>query len=237
MNSVPLITDFHSHILPNMDDGSKSAEMSLKMLDMIAEQGILSVVATPHFYPMSESVSGFLERRNRAVQSLISIYDKNRHPSVYIGAEVAFYHGISNAEQLYKLCIEGTRYLLLEMPFSRWDNDTVGEVFAIKDELDICPIIAHIERYSAFCRHSVISSFIESGILIQSNASFFIDKKTSKKALKMLKKGEINLLGSDSHNLSDRKPNLGSAIRFILQSGLTVELNNVASLGKELLSL
>ena len=55
--------DFHTHILPKMDDGSKSTEESIAMLKMQAEQGIRWVVATPHFYAEPESPQDFLQRR------------------------------------------------------------------------------------------------------------------------------------------------------------------------------
>ena len=59
-------TDFHSHILPGIDDGSDSLETSLAMLRMEAEQGISRVVATPHFYPRYDSPEHFLKRRAEA---------------------------------------------------------------------------------------------------------------------------------------------------------------------------
>ena len=56
------IIDFHSHILPGVDDGSQSVQESLAMLKMEAEQGIQHVIATPHFYPKHDSPEHFLER-------------------------------------------------------------------------------------------------------------------------------------------------------------------------------
>ena len=57
--------DFHCHILPEMDDGSKDAGMSLAMLDMEREQGVTEVVFTPHFYAQEDSVVHFLRKENR----------------------------------------------------------------------------------------------------------------------------------------------------------------------------
>jgi len=56
--------DFHSHILPKLDDGSSSSDESCKLLRCLATQGVESVVATPHFYADNESVERFLARRN-----------------------------------------------------------------------------------------------------------------------------------------------------------------------------
>ena len=62
--------DFHSHILPGIDDGSKSVEMSIKMLRREAQQGISRVVATPHFYPQTDNPERFLRRRAEAERIL-----------------------------------------------------------------------------------------------------------------------------------------------------------------------
>ena len=55
--------DLHTHILPKMDDGASSSDLSLEMLRMEAEQGVDTVVLTPHFYREKEDPSSFLQRR------------------------------------------------------------------------------------------------------------------------------------------------------------------------------
>ena len=65
-----MLTDCHNHILPEMDDGSKSVEMSVAMLQMMQKQGIARVIATPHFYCHREkSVASYLERRQRKIEN------------------------------------------------------------------------------------------------------------------------------------------------------------------------
>ena len=61
-----MIVDFHSHVLPGIDDGSRSVEESLVMLKRMQDQGIAAVVATPHFYASHHFPEEFLERRERA---------------------------------------------------------------------------------------------------------------------------------------------------------------------------
>ena len=97
--------DFHTHILPGVDDGSKNVEESLLMLDSMKNQGVKTVIATPHFYANDESVESFLSRRNEAFSSLKkSLADG---PEIILGAEVRYYDGISRLEDLKKLRIEG----------------------------------------------------------------------------------------------------------------------------------
>lgn len=62
--------DFHTHILPKTDDGSRSTDESVKMLLALKEQGIDAVAATPHFYANDESVEDFLKRRQASFEAL-----------------------------------------------------------------------------------------------------------------------------------------------------------------------
>ena len=65
-----MVVDFHSHILPRIDDGSQSVEESLSMLRLAAEQGIREIVLTPHFYPRYETPEQFLQKRELAEAQL-----------------------------------------------------------------------------------------------------------------------------------------------------------------------
>ena len=109
--------DFHSHILPGMDDGSKSTQESLEMLDMLRAQGVDTVAATPHFYARENPPEVFLRRRAEAWNRLRPQLTADS-PRVLLGAEVRYFQGISHVDRLHDLCLEGQDVLLLEMPFS-----------------------------------------------------------------------------------------------------------------------
>ena len=212
-----MITDFHSHILSNIDDGSSSLEMSIEMLRMEAEQGIRYVVATPHFYAQHDSPRKFLERREASKQQLlreISKYDGL--PQLVIGAEVYYFSGMSESESLMDLTIGNTKYILVEMPMSPWTDSMYEELYKIYTQRGLTPIVAHIDRYiSPFKTHHIPERLEELPVLVQANASFFQRGFTSKMAMRMLKEEKIHLLGSDCHNISDRTPNLGTALSQI----------------------
>ena len=108
--------DFHSHILPGMDDGSKNVEESLQILKLMADQGIDKVAATPHFYASlsGESPEEFLIRRNTAEQMLRErIKNEEGLPQIFCGAEVKYFRGMSGVEDLKKLTLQGTELLLV----------------------------------------------------------------------------------------------------------------------------
>ncbi|MBP1569047.1 MAG: capsular polysaccharide biosynthesis protein [Oscillospiraceae bacterium] len=213
-----MFTDFHSHILPGIDDGSSSVEESLKLLEIEAEQGIKRVVATPHFYANHDSPERFLERRENA-KALLEKALENRidMPKIEIGAEVHFFRGISDSEFLPELTITNKRFILIEMPDSDWSESMYSELESIYYQRGITPIIAHMDRYiSPFRTRKIPEKFSKMPVLVQANASFFLEGGlTSKLALKLLKEDKIQLLGSDCHNLTKRPPKLGLAAEVI----------------------
>lgn len=207
-------TDWHSHILPNVDDGSRDVAESLRLLETLAEQGVGKVIATPHFIADNESVSAFIKRRNDSYNRLKEVANKGM-PEIVLGAEVAYYSGISRLSNLKELCIDRTGLLLLEMPFSVWKEYTLKEVVEIATAKNIVVILAHIERYLKFQPYKTLEQLMEIGVLMQVNASYFAELRTRRKALSLLKKGGIQFLGSDCHNLTSRAPKLGTAYEVI----------------------
>lgn len=208
--------DFHSHFLPGIDDGSDSVETSIAMLNAWREQGITDICATPHFYAEQNNPERFIARRNAAYQKVQEATNNNL-PNIRLGAEVLFFDGISRYEGLHDLCLEGTDLLLLEMPFRTWTSHMIDEVGIIASTTGIMPVAAHIERYLDQPR-KLVKEFLNLNIFIQSNAEFFLDRRTQRQALKMLKKGTITFLGTDAHNLSHRSVNIGPALDVIEDS-------------------
>ena len=206
--------DCHCHILPGIDDGSKNVDMSLEMLKMSAEQGVEGIVFTPHFYADENGPEKFLERRNRALLELEQNLDRlERVPKYLTGAEVHYFRGMSRVDSLESLCIGKSDYILIEMPFRDWQANFIDEIEEITKVLGLKVIIAHIERYFDQDRRLVKRLLDNPDLLIQCNAEFFIE--TPSKALKMLKSGRIDLLGTDCHRVERRRPNLAEAAQII----------------------
>lgn len=206
--------DVHSHVLPGIDDGSKSLEESLRMLAASAEQGITYMAATPHFYPSETSPEQFLDRRNRAAERVRSVWQP-AFPRLLLGAEVYYCDGISQAEEIEALRIEGTSLLLLEMPFQTWSRRMTAEIRALHNRPGCTVVLAHIERYLRYQKRAVWDKLLDAGVLMQSNASFFLRWGTKHRAVHMLDAGRIHLLGSDCHNMAERPPRVGEALALL----------------------
>lgn len=211
------LIDFHSHILPGIDDGSKSLEMSIQMLRMEAQQGIDRVVATPHFYPQYDTPERFLRRRAEAESTLREEMRKHTGlPALSVGAEVYYFSGISDSEQISELTIDQKRCILIEMPSSSWTESMYRDLEGLYVKRGLIPIVAHIDRYiGRFSNHRILNRLERLPVLIQANAEFFLERHTSSLALRMLKKDGIQLLGSDCHDLTSRKPDLEGALDLI----------------------
>lgn len=211
------VIDFHSHILPGIDDGSPSVEQSIAMLLAEAAQGIRHVVATPHFYAQHHKPESFLQKRREAEAMLRREMEKYPDlPRLSIGAEVLYFSGISDSAALAELTVDGSEYILVEMPMPPWSERVYKELRDISRKQGLIPIIAHVDRYIApFRTHGIPKRLAELPVLIQANGEFFLERATKNMALRMMRQGRIHLLGSDCHNLTDRAPNLRQALDVI----------------------
>lgn len=221
MERSELWVDLHCHVLPGMDDGCKTCQESAKLLLESFRQGIYGIVATPHYYPQ-ESVVQFLQRRLTAYESLMEFLRQNRLrvPALCLGAEVAYRDGIAQEPLLDRLCYGKSDYLLLELPFAKWPQRVLEEIQEIILVRGITPVIAHLERYMHYQDRKTLNALYEMDLMIQMNAEYFLDNRTRGKAKKLITGGIVQLLGSDSHNVTRRPPNLGLAIEAMQDRGL-----------------
>ena len=232
--------DFHSHILPGIDDGSRNVKMSLGMIEELSRQGVDTICATSHFYVTQRTPEHYLERRQEAYELLEPVLPDNA-PRILLGAEVLYFPGISRLESLPSLCLEGTDLLLLEMPFSEWQEYWVREVcdLALSGEFTI--LMAHIERYYAKQPRKVWDKLLDLDVLMQSNADYFLQPdpifrfRGGNKAVRLLKEGRIHLLGTDTHNLTSRPPRMAEARDVIRRELGKHTLDRIDRLGSELI--
>ena len=206
------MVDYHTHILPHMDDGSRSSADSIRMLTALKGQGMDTVCLTPHFCGTAESPDCFLQRRQEAYTHLKEKLPADM-PQLRLGAEVKYYHGVSRMEQLPRLRLERTSILLLEMPFFHWDDYVVSEVLDIQNAGTATVMLAHIERYLPWQGRKTWDRLLAGGVLMQSNAEFFFTPVVRTLAMKMYRQGRIHFLGTDTHNLTTRGPHMDLALQ------------------------
>ena len=227
--------DFHTHILPHLDDGAKDTATALEMLGAQKAQGVTTVLCTPHYYG-KRYPDKFLSQRNGAYAHL-----KERIPdgiSVRLGAEVHFTGiNVPDYEQLCKLAIEGTNAILIELPFiAKWTDRLLPALADFVYDTGYTPIIAHVERYREVLKKpSIVSQLIDMGCLIQVNARAFTEKKEKKFAFALLKHGFVHCIGSDAHDLERRSVDLLTAKSAVETAGYADEWERAQSIMQRLL--
>ena len=190
--------DIHSHILYGIDDGSKSIEESVKMINEAKEAGFTTIISTSHY--IEESYNADKNKRQELIETL---KENVEGIEIYNGAEAYV------SKNMCKLIKQGilptlsnSKYLLFELPMnSRILNldDIIYDLMSDK----IVPIIAHPERYSYVQQDpNVLIDLINKGVLFQCNYASIdgkygiAPKKTMKK---LLKHNMVHFLGTDTH--------------------------------------
>lgn len=209
-----MLTDFHCHCLPQMDDGAQSVEMSVLMLQRLRLQNVGKVIATPHYYPYKEDVASFMQRREVSHKCLLEHIVSPNLPEIELGAEVHLTRGLSK-ENLSGLCTE-SGIILLELPFSSFKTWMLEEIENITYQFSVTPIIAHIERYLPLYQKEDFQRLLSFEEAVwQVNNSAFSHLKTKFFVQKLIRQGYRIVLGSDAHNLSDRAPNFDRVQKYL----------------------
>ena len=219
--------DFHSHILPKVDDGSQSIEESLEMLRRSYRQGVDTVFLTSHFYAYEDNLNSFLKRRDSAYAALTKAVSNSGEsmPRLLRGAEILYFPGLSNASEIACLALEDTKCLLVEPPWDEWNSDILDDIEEAGERFRLIPIIAHIDRYmEIFGDWTIADQIFQRKMLAQVNASFLSSPDTSDFAMELMNRGRFQLIGSDAHNLTSRPPSIGKAVRRIYDAGLSKTL-------------
>ena len=141
------MTDIHTHVLYDIDDGPPDIETSVQMLRLMYAQGVRNVVATPHFDYINVSPDSFIGIRD---ERMIKLREEAKKLGIRLlsGCELKLSPQLLQLESIAELCIEGTNYILIEMPFLKaWDEAVFENLINLSDYFNVTPIIAHVERY------------------------------------------------------------------------------------------
>ena len=216
--------DFHTHILPAVDDGAKTEEISAQMLRALQDQGVGEVLLTPHYYAQKRSAEAFLTARNEAFEKICTAVPDGM--KIRLGAEVRL-TGVNDPsdDALCSLAIEGTKCVLIEFPFLQtWSLHLIERVRSFTTETGYIPVLAHVERYiPILSKPKILQELMEAGCLFQVNTGAFYQKPVQRFALTLLKKDMVHCLGTDAHDLENRAPDYTQAIEAVKSAGLEKE--------------
>ena len=192
--------DFHSHILPGIDDGSRSIEQTIRMLKEAKEAGFTKIISTSHY------MEGYYESDETERIELLNEVQKNISGiELYLGNEIYITNNMIDLIQNKQAStINNSKYVLFEFPLSAKSMNDKEVVYRLIEN-GFVPVIAHPERYSYVQDNpEYIEELAEMGALFQANYGSIIGmygKKAEKTLKKLLKNDLIRFFGTDSHRI------------------------------------
>ncbi len=209
--------DIHAHILPAVDDGASDIKTAIELLEMLKQQGVTDVIATPHFYPDSDSAEDFVDFTRRAYKELKTEISGRDLPRVFLGCELRYFNGMGKSSAIKQFVISGTNYLLVELPYGEKITKIVlQDIIDISERQGLIPILAHIERYNKVPGYKNLLKLISDGYAIAHiNAGAVVTKETTRLCEKLIKGGYVSYIASDTHSPDHRPPQIDRALQII----------------------
>ncbi|RIO11676.1 tyrosine-protein phosphatase [Mammaliicoccus sciuri] len=201
------MVDIHNHILVGVDDGPKSIEEAIALLQQAKEQGINDIVVTPHhLHPKYENAFDTVAKSIEELNKIDEIEKLNIQ--LYPGQEIRLSDRIlQDIEQQKVYGINYTKYLLIELPSNEVPHYTKKLLYEIQNK-GFIPIIAHPERNKAIARDiNLLYELINNGSLSQVTASSLngeLGKNLQKISIKMIEHNLIHFIASDAHHVLNR---------------------------------
>jgi len=200
----PLIVDIHSHLIPTIDDGSKSMYNSIELILALKELGYKKIITTPHTSDMFPNTTNIILNGYKAL-----IKELNKR-DIDIDIDVASeYYADEYFEKLLEsrdiLSFGDKNYLLFELSYFTPPHDLGDLVYEIKRK-GYTPVLAHPERY--FYLYDRYRDIKDMGVLFQlniSSTSEFYNKEIQKVSEELINNSMVDFLGSDTHNMAHIK--------------------------------
>ena len=194
-------TDLHSHLIPNIDDGTDSFEESVSIIKQLKEHGFRKIIITPHI--MSHRFPNTSEKIQKVNYTLLHELKKmNIDIEVEVAAEYYYDEHFLKLIEKRELMTFGDNYILFELSYTVKPfmlEQTVAKLL----EAGYKPILAHPERYRYYNTDAHYNNLKEMGLSFQINAistEGFYGKKVKKTVEKIIDLGIVDFLGSDIHS-------------------------------------
>ena len=210
--------DIHSHILPNIDDGSRSVEETFTLIKEAKEAGFEAIISTSHY------MKGYYETDAPERKVWLNIiHDKLKEKDIdielFLGNEIYITDDIIPLlEEQKASTINDTGYVLIELPLNAEVLNLFDMIYELKDN-KLVPILAHPERYSFLHKDpDMVFELIEIGVLMQCNYGSILGLYGEKSRLmmeKLLENNMVHFLGSDVHRQNTIYPKIPDALKKI----------------------
>jgi protein-tyrosine phosphatase len=190
------VIDLHSHLLPAVDDGSRSVAQSVKVMKEMAAHGVTDVCLTPHL--RAGQLAGAPPRPHDDAFAALQA-EAPPLPRLHRGAEVMLDRPLPvTGESLRRYTIGGTRYILVEFP-RMVAHDTVTIALSRVVDVGLQPLLAHPERYTC-CSPDAVARWRELGARMQVDATTLLSTQSrGQRARALVSAGLADILAADNH--------------------------------------
>lgn len=206
--------DLHCHLLPGIDDGPATLDVSLAMARCAVADGITFTACTPHIYP------GLYENNQAGIEAAVdalrlALAEAGIPLQLGTGADTHLAPDLLGSIRAGRVpTLNGSRYLLLEPPHHVAPPRFDQSVFSLMSA-GIVPVITHPERLSWIETHySVFGELVKQGAWMQVTAGSLtgrFGRRPKYWAERMLDEGLVHILATDAHHIDKRPPLLGEA--------------------------
>lgn len=218
--------DIHNHILPGVDDGSEDLKMSMELIDMEYKSGVRNIIFTPHYIARS-----MVEKCRKMSDDMEEAFEKVKrecekiHPDMRLklGNELFYSDRIieelnSGRAHIMGKNDKGNRYILTEFNTDIRHQD-MKKAISRYQMSGYRPIIAHVERYDCLYKeYDIMDELKESGVMFQMNTENFLEgifSSNKKYCLNLIRNGYIELISTDTHNKTTRRPDMEEAVAYL----------------------
>ena len=201
--------DYHSHILPGIDDGAENVEKSILLIKQAKKYGVEEIYATPHCYLHKTNVERFCAKRQQALESIEKI---GLEVPVKLGAEILLIPGLQNLSGIDKLCMPDGNNILLELPLN--ESLITEHYFIAAEQLKkrFGIVMAHPNRYSDF----IVGQMLEIGAVLQINSDDVCIRKERKRIIRWIDQDCVYAIGSDVHRGNGNYRRFKKAYEFLI---------------------
>ncbi len=203
-SSISITTDIHSHLLPGLDDGVKTIEESIEVIEHLSSLGFKKLITTPHI------MSDYYKNTPEIIKAkLLEVTQAVLNANILIEIEAAAEYYLD--ENFYKLVTEGKELLTFGNNYVLFETSFTVEPLILKDVIfklnsaGYTPVYAHPERYFYLQeKKELLNELIDQGLLFQLNALSLVgyySKQVQKMAEELINRNSIAFIGSDTHNM------------------------------------
>lgn len=231
--------DIHCHILPGLDDGARTIEETLQMLQIAKERGITDIVATPHIYP-----DFYFPEMEKILEAYNEVKNYVSGVNLYLGTDLHLCpETIKYLKEGRALTINNGSYVLIEPPEFFGAMELLEMLFQLRGE-GYYPIITHPERYQIFReKKELLFKIVEQGNFLQlTSASItgYFGETVQNFSRELIKEKIVHLVASDAHSPRRRIPFLKDAYEKISEWGskdysMYIEENSLKVLNNEII--